>query len=47
MGTMAERRVAVAEQSAAGSVKPSMTNAYRNSSLAAWRVATGPMKRTT
>ncbi len=47
MGALAERRVAVAEQSVTGSAKPLMTNTHRASSLAAWRVALGPMKKTT
>ena len=47
MDALAERRVALAEQSATGSTKPLMTNAHRASSLAAWRVALGPMKKTT
>ncbi len=46
MGALDERRVAVADQSATGSGKPLMTNAHRASSLAAWRVAPGPMKKT-
>jgi|AVFP01.1.fsa_nt_gi hypothetical protein len=47
MGLVAELPVAVAEQSATGLAKPLMTNAHRAFSLAAWRVAPGPMKKTT
>lgn len=47
MGALDERRVAGADQSGMGSAKLLITNAHRASRLAAWRVAFGPMEKTT